>query len=479
MAFELKQSLKLSQQLIMTPQLQQAIKLLQLSRMELVDAINQEMEENPLLEEGTADDSPENEAAPEIEDIKAIDRTEEITGEGDGKEEFDWDNYLEDYGSMGVSYNREDVSAPSWDNVLTKKGSLTDHLTWQLNLSRFTDSEKEVGEQIIGNLDNNGYLTASVEEISEREDVDISLVEKVLEKIQEFDPPGIAARDIKECLLIQAHLLGVSDPLVETIIKEHLTDLETKNYNNIARKLKIQLSDVLKAVPVISNMNPKPGLLYNEERSQYVIPDVFVFKMEDDYRIVLNDDGLPRLRISNFYKEILGGISRKSKADNCKEYIKERLQSATWLIKSIQQRQRTIYRVTESIVKFQREFFDRGIDHLKPLVLRDVADDVEMHESTISRVTTNKYMHSPRGIFELKYFFNSGIRRTSGDLIASESVKETIKKIISKEDKKKPYSDSQLVDIVRGQGISIARRTVAKYREMMGILPSSKRKKYF
>ncbi|MBE9546200.1 MAG: RNA polymerase sigma-54 factor, partial [Proteobacteria bacterium] len=286
MAFELKQSLKLSQQLIMTPQLQQAIKLLQLSRMELVDAINQEMEENPLLEEGTADDSPENEAAPEIEDIKAIDRTEEITGEGDGKEEFDWDNYLEDYGSMGVSYNREDVSAPSWDNVLTKKGSLTDHLMWQLNLSRFTDSEKEVGEQIIGNLDNNGYLTASVEEISEREDVDISLVEKVLEKIQEFDPPGIAARDIKECLLIQAHLLGVSDPLVETIIKEHLTDLETKNYNNIARKLKIQLSDVLKAVPVISNMNPKPGLLYNEERSQYVIPDVFVFKMEDDYRIV-------------------------------------------------------------------------------------------------------------------------------------------------------------------------------------------------
>ena len=445
----------------------------------MVDMINQEMEENPLLEEGMADDSPESEATPEIEDIKGIDRTDELTGEGDGKEDFDWDNYLEDYSTTGVTYNREDVSTTSWDNMLTKKSTLTEHLIWQLNLSRLTDSEKRVGEQIIGNLDINGYLTASVEEISEQESLDVSFIKEVLEKIQEFDPPGIAARDIKECLLMQARFLGVSDLLVETIIKEHLNDLETRNYNSIAKKLKVQLSDVLKAVPVISNMNPKPGLLYNEERSQYVVPDVFVLKVEDNYRIVLNDDGLPRLKISNFYREILGGISGKSKADDCKEYIKERLQSATWLIKSIQQRQRTIYRVTESIVKFQREFFDRGIDHLKPLILRDVADDIEMHESTISRVTTNKYMHSPSGIFELKYFFNSSIKRTSGDPVASESVKEKIKKIISEEDQSKPYSDSKIVDILKTQGINIARRTVAKYREMIGILPSSKRKKYF
>ena len=479
MAFELRQTLKLTQQLIMTPQLQQAIKLLQLSRMELVDMVNQEMEENPLLEEGTADDQPESETAPEIDEIKAIDRTEEITGEGDGKEDFDWDSYLEDYGSMGATYTWEDVGTPSWDNVLTKKATLTDHLMWQLNLSRLSNSEKLVGEQIIGNLDINGYLTASLDEISEREAVDAGFVEKVIKKIQEFDPPGVAARDLKECLLIQAGFLGVSYPLVETIIKEYLQDLETKNYNNIAKKLKVQLSDVLEAVLVISNMNPKPGLLYNEERSQYIIPDVFVFKMDNDYRIVLNDDGLPRLKISNFYREILGGISGNSEAANCKTYIKEKLQSATWLIKSIQQRQRTIFRVTESIVKFQREFFDKGIDHLKPLILKDVADDIEMHESTISRVTTNKYMHSPRGIFELKYFFNSSINRTNGEPIASESVKERIKKIISEEDQTKPYSDSRIVDIMRIQGISIARRTVAKYREMMGILSSSKRKKYF
>jgi RNA polymerase sigma-54 factor len=479
MAFELKQSLKLTQQLIMTPQLQQAIKLLQLSRIELVDMVNQEMEENPLLEEGTADDSFDSEASPEIDDIKGIDRTEEITGEGDGKEDFDWESYLEDYGSTGGTYNWEDMGAPSWDNTLTMTASLTDHLMWQLNLSYLSDSEKRVGNQIIGNLDVNGYLTASLDGISEREAVDISFAEQVLKIIQGFDPPGIAARDLKECLLIQADLLDVSNPLIDVIIKEHLNDLETKNYANIAKKLKIHISDVLQAVPIISNMNPKPGLPYNEERAQYIIPDVFVFKMGDDYRIALNDDGLPRLRISNFYREILGGINEKSGANSCKTYVKEKMQSATWLIKSIQQRQKTIYGVTESIVKFQKEFFEKGIDYLKPLVLRDVADDIEMHESTISRVTSNKYMHSPRGIFELKYFFNSSINRISGDPVASESVKEKIKKVISEEDQTKPYSDSRIVKIMKSEGISIARRTVAKYREMMGILPSSKRRKYF
>ena len=478
MGFELKQTLKLTQQLIMTPQLQQAIKLLQLSRLELVDSINQEMEENPLLEEGTADDYPENEMSPEIEEVKAIAKTEELTGEGDGKTDFDWDSYLEDYGTTGAIYNREDVDTPSWDNMITKKATLTDHLMWQLNLSHLTDAEKMVGEQIIGNINNNGYLKASLKEISEQERVGISFVEGILKKIQEFDPPGIAARDLKECLLIQAGLLGISNPLVETIIKEYLKDLETRNYTNIAKKLKVQLSDVLKVVPIISNMNPKPGLVYNEERLQYITPDVFVFKEGNGYRIVLNNDGLPRLRISNLYREILGGTSGDSKADDCKEYIKGKLQSATWLIKSIHQRQRTIYKVTESIVKFQRKFFDEGIDYLEPLILRDIADDVEMHESTISRVTTSKYMHSPRGMFELKYFFNSRINRIGGSPIASESVKEKIKKIISEEDQSKPYNDRQLVDIMRVQGISLARRTVAKYRRLMGILPSPKRRKY-
>jgi RNA polymerase sigma-54 factor len=481
MTYELKQSLKLSQQLIMTPQLQQAIKLLQLSRIELVDMIQQEMEENPLLEERAAEEFGEEGApAPEVDDVKAVERTGEVTGEGDGKEDFDWDNYLEDYGPMRVTYDREEDEGPSWENMLSRKTTLTDHLMWQLGLSRLTEAERKVGEQIIGNLDSSGYLVATIDEIAEQEKTGTDVVEKVLAKIQEFDPPGIASRDLKECLMIQAKILGAQNSLVEIIVRDYLHDLETKNYNNIAKKLKVPLAEVLDAIFLISRMDPKPGLVYSDEGPQYIIPDVFVFKVSEEYKIILNDEGLPRLRISNFYREILGGTSESAnKAEECKKYIKERLQSATWLIKSIQQRQRTIYRVTESIVKFQREFFDKGINFLKPLVLRDVADDVEMHESTISRVTTNKYMHTPRGIYELKYFFNSSISKTSGDAIASKSVQEEIRKIIGGEDARKPLSDSEIVDILCGQGISIARRTVAKYREMMGILPSSKRKKYF
>ncbi|HYA13992.1 MAG TPA: RNA polymerase factor sigma-54 [Syntrophales bacterium] len=487
MAFELKQNLKLTQQLVMTPQLQQAIKLLQLSRLEMTELISQEMEENPLLEEVVSEEYPENEALPEgdiveiadREETKTIERTEEITGEGDGKEEFDWNSYLEDYGPTGVRYDRKDDEAPSWDNMLMVKPSLTDHLMWQLKLSRFTDTEMKVGEQIIGNLDSNGYLAASTEEIAVQEGVDEGFVEGVLKKIQEFDPPGIAARDIKECLLIQAKILGVLTPLIEMLIKEHLKDLETKNYTNISKKLKVPLAEILQAVVVISSMDPKPGSVYSEERVETITPDVYVFKAGDEYKIILNDDGLPKLRISNFYKEIMGDIGMYPDAENSKKYIRERMQSATWLIKSIQQRQRTIYKVTESIVKLQRDFFDKGINYLRPLVLRDIADDVEMHESTISRVVTNKYMHTPRGIYELKYFFSSRIQKTSGDAVASKSVKEEIKKIVSAEDPKKPYSDSDIVDLLKRSGISIARRTVAKYREMMGVLPSSRRKKYF
>ena len=488
MAFELRQNLKLSQQLIMTPQLQQAIKLLQLSRLELVDMVNQEIEENPLLEEVTSDEDPEEEkkiepaenAESDREEAKIVERTEELTGEGDGREEFDWDNYLEDYGPMGVTYDRKDGTAPSWDNLLVVKSSLTDHLIWQLRLSKFTAEEQRIGEQIIGNLDQNGYLMASTEEIAAQEKADPAFVEEVLKKIQEFDPIGIAARNLQECLLIQSKLTGDDRPLVEKIILDYMKDLEIKNYAHIARKLKVKLGDVLKAVALIIDMDPKPGSIYNEERVQAIVPDVYVFKAGDDYKIVLNDDGMPRLRISNFYREIMSNMGAGTTADNGKKYVKERVQSATWLIKSIQQRQKTIFRVAESIVHHQKEFFDRGIGFLKPLILRDIAVDVEMHESTISRVVTNKYMHTPRGIFEMKYFFGSSIHRSGGEDVASKSVQEDIRKIIGEEDPHKPFSDQDIVERLQvSSGIAIARRTVAKYREMMGILPSSRRKRYF
>ncbi|HOW56706.1 MAG TPA: RNA polymerase factor sigma-54 [Smithellaceae bacterium] len=492
MAFELKQNLRLSQQLIMTPQLQQAIKLLQLSRLELVDTINQEMEENPLLEETLPEEGTEEEIHSEVaedvqsiekEDNKAVERTEELTGEGDGREEFDWSSYLEDYGPVGVSYEHKDGDAPAWDNMLSESQSLTNHLMWQMKLSPFTEDEIRIGSQIIGNLDQNGYLCATIEEIAGLEDVAPDFVEAVLQRIQEFDPAGIAARNLQECLLIQARLLGVKNSIIEAIIRDYLKDLELKNYVHIARKMKVPLRDVEIAILLISNMDPKPGSRFFEDKVQSIIPDVYVVKTGDEYKVILNDDGLPRLRISNFYREVMAGLcGHEGKSDaeeNGKKYIREKVQSATWLIKSIQQRQKTIYKVAESIVKFQKEFFDKGIDFLKPLVLRDVADDVEMHESTISRVVTSKYMHTPRGIYEMKYFFGSSIARTSGDNIASKSVKEEIKKIVALEDPKKPYSDCEIVDLLKTKGIDIARRTIAKYREMMGILPSSKRKKYF
>jgi RNA polymerase sigma-54 factor len=491
MAFELKQNLKLSQQLIMTPQLQQAIKLLQLSRLELVDTINQEMEENPLLEETSPDEGNEEEVHSEVEDdvqsieredSKAVERTEELTGEGDGRKEFDWDNYLEDSARAGVSYERRDAEAPVWDNLITESESLTEHLMWQMKLSPFSAEEMRIGGQIVGNLDQNGYLCATITEIAALEKVTEEFVESVLGRVQEFDPAGVGARNLQECLLIQARMLGVKNDIVEVIIKDHLKDLELKNYVHIARKLKVPLREVEIAVLLISNMDPRPGSMYSEEKVQSIIPDVYVVKSGDEYKIILNDDGLPRLRISNFYKEVMSGLKDHgdhTAEESGKKYIRDKVQSATWLIKSIQQRQKTIYRVAGSIVKFQRDFFDRGINFLKPLVLRDVADDVEMHESTISRVVTNKYMHTPRGIFEMKYFFGSSIQRTSGENMASKSVKEEIKQLISKEDPKKPYSDCEIVDLLKGKGIEIARRTVAKYREMMGVLPSSKRKKYF
>jgi RNA polymerase sigma-54 factor len=487
MAFELKQNLKLTQQLIMTPQLQQAIKLLQLSRLELVDTINQEMEENPLLEEVAPDDEQEisvNQDTEEItvtdrEEIRVNERTEELTGEGDGREEFDWGGYLEDYGPMGVTYDRPDGDATSWDNMLAKLPSLTDHLMWQLKLSRFTEREMHLGEQIIGNLDQNGYLVATIDEIAEQNNAEKTEVEAALGKIQDFDPPGIAARDLKECLLIQARLLGVLSPLMEAIIQCHMKDLELKNYNHIARKMRVPLPEVLHVVQLVGQMDPKPGRIYSEEKTQPIVPDVYVFKSGDEYKIVLNDDGLPRLRISNFYREIMGNNSGKANDETGKKYIREKVQSATWLIKSIQQRQKTIHKVADSIVRQQKDFFDGGMNYLKPLVLRNIADDVEMHESTISRVVTNKYMQTPRGIFELKFFFSSGIHKIGGDTIASKSVKENIRKIVSEEDARKPLSDIEIVEILDRADITIARRTVAKYREMMGILPSSRRKKFF
>jgi len=501
MAMEIKQHLKLSQQLVMTPQLQQAIKLLQLSRIELADVVRNELLENPVLEDTVEvaaeqqrpdghDSSSAGVSEVEVERIgeteipvKGVDEKADTTAEvkadnrsGEAVADFDWETYLETQSNAPPmpSYRSASEDLPSLEATLTRGTSLFNHLEWQLKLSRdFTPEQEAVALLIIGNLTPDGYLDMPLEEIAEEAGMSLEETEAVLKRVQEFDPPGVAARDLAECLLIQARFLGADDDIVVAIITRHLANLEKKNYALIARDLNQPLDEVYEAAKVVMGLNPKPVCAYTEEEPTYITPDVYIQKVGDKYFVVANDDGLPKLKISDFYRTAL------SKGPQAREYIQERLRSAQWLIRSIQQRQRTIVRVTESILRFQREFFEKGPAYLRPLILRDVAEDIGMHESTVSRVTTNKYVHTPQGIFELKYFFNSGIARSDGDDLASEAVKLKIKQLIESEDPKCPLSDQRIVELLAAQNIEIARRTVAKYREQLKILSSSKRRRVF
>jgi RNA polymerase sigma-54 factor len=483
MAMEMRQQMKLTQQLVMTPQLQQAIKLLQLSRLELQDVIQQELEENPVLDETLETEEPKEPDTLELSEQETMplpegENFQELKVDEEHIREMDWDTFLEGYNySSGEHYNEDDDDRPSFENMLTKKGTLSDHLIWQLNMGKFTPDETRTGTEIIGNIDEDGYFRASLEDVSRVCSVDEMFVEGVLTKIQDFDPMGVGARDLRECLLIQVRQLEMGGTVVEAIIRDHLRDLEIRNYRQICRSLGIEIKDVLLASRIISGMDPKPGRIFQLDEIQYISADIFVYKVGDDYVVTLNEDGLPTLRINPLY--LSEGKLGPLLDQKTESYINDKTRSALWLIKSIQQRQRTIYKTARSIVKFQREFFDKGIEYLKPLVLRDVAEDIGMHESTISRVTSNKYMQTPQGLFELKYFFNSGISTGGGDFIASESVKNRIRELVEAEDLRKPYSDQRIAEILAKDSINIARRTVTKYREMLRIGSSSERKRLF
>ncbi len=489
---ELKQYLKLSQQLVMTPQLQQAIKLLQLSRMELSELVHEQLTDNPVLEEGAEEPPERPQPVPNQADGSSAPQGEGRAGEvPEGSTtspvprdstDVNWEAFVENYNSFsyaqvaggGVRLSNEDM--PSVEATLSRRSTLFDHLFWQLSLSRFDNAERELATQIIGNLNDDGYLEdVDLAELGAREGLSPEASESVLQRIQEFDPVGVASRDLRECLLIQARTFHPDNATVRDIIDRHLGNLESRNVAAILRDLKITEEAIGRAVRLISLMEPKPGRSLSSEEPQYITPDIYVFKVGDDFVTMLNEDGLPKLRISPVYRHVLAS----HKGGREKEYVQEKFRSAVWLIRSIHQRQSTIRKVTESIVRFQREFLERGIQHLRPLVLRDVAEDIGMHESTVSRVTTNKYVHTPQGIFELKYFFNSRIQATAGEDVASESVKQRIRQIVSGEPPRKPFSDQKIVELLEAQGIQIARRTVAKYREMQGILPSSRRKRMF
>ncbi len=476
---KLSQSLNLQQTLRMTPQLQQAIKLLQLSRMELETAVRKELEENPILEEVMElkedDIKAVKDAAGEVE------KTQEPTHDDLRREDdFNWDNYYE--------ANSKPLQQPSqmgseeimnFENAITTQQTLYDYLMWQLKLAGFNDEEEKIATILVNYVDEDGYIKTPFEQIAEDEKVTVEELTEILPFIQEFDPPGVGARDLKECLLIQARHLEEDTNDFVYLIQNHVKDLEKKHYDTIAKSMNLSVEDVHDMCKIIYTMEPKPGRSYAVHDTHYVTPDVYIYKVGDDYLVSLNEDGLPRLRVSNLYKNVMKGSASTSKDPKAQDYIQDKLRSAIWLIKSIHQRNRTIYKVTESIVKHQREFFDKGPAFLKPMILRDIANDIGMHESTVSRVTTSKYVHTPQGIFELKYFFNSGISSTEGDSLASEAVKLRIKDLVTKEDPKRPFSDQQIVDMLKKEGLLIARRTVAKYRDMLRILPSSRRKKMF
>lgn len=487
MAIKLNQSQIQTQQLRMTPQLQQAIKLLTLTHLEMTNVIAKEMVENPLLEEMGAEASL-SEGMGEVDSKldKLENQTQEATSDSfdgpdlvSGKEDFDWNSYIENSNPNSSSApnmaKRDTEDTPNYENMVSKGMNLAEHLEWQLRMESLAEEEWAVAHSIIHNINDEGYLDIDFDEIISETGHDRDDAFEVLRMVQKLDPVGCAARDLKECLLIQADALPKHFPLVEKIIENHLEDLQRRDYTGIAKDLGVDKESIKDAEIIILGLNPKPGRLISPEETQYVVPDVYVYVVGGELVVHCNDDGVPNLKISSLYKNML---SAGNDNDEAKEYVQDKLRAAMWLIKSIQNRQKTIVRVANAIVKYQPEFFKKGAEYLRPMILKDIANEIGVHESTVSRVTTNKYMHTPLGIFELKYFFNSGVGGGVGGVdIASESLKLKVKQLIDNENKKKPLSDAKIVQFLEKEGIQVARRTVAKYREMMNIASSSKRKR--
>lgn len=480
MAIKMSQGLKQSQSLMITPQLQQAIKLLTLTHLEMTTLISQEMVENPMLEE--IDFEAEDTSSREEMDAKEA-SAEDFSGpeliEG-AKDSFDWEQYSESFNSTSSSSPNMKESGspddlPSYENMVSKSQSLQEHLEWQLRMESLTTEELNYALELIGNIDDDGYLEVPVEEIIARTTLEKDQAIGILGLVQHLDPVGCGAQNLEECLGIQARLLPERSPLVELIIERNMRDLEKKDYAKIAKDFGVAKEKIKDAELIIMGLNPKPGRLVSAEETQYVVPDIFIAEVGGEFVVQVNDEGVPRLRISNLYKSLIKNQQSDAEA---KEFVQDKLRSAMWLIKSIENRQKTIYKVANSIVRTQQEFFKKGPAFLKPMILKDIANEIGMHESTVSRVTTNKFMHTPIGTFELKYFFNAGIGGKNGGIdIAGESLKLKIKEMINHEDPKRPLSDQKISELLSTKDIVVARRTVAKYREMMGIAPSSKRKK--
>lgn len=480
MSTKMSMNLKQSQSLVMTPQLQQAIKLLTLTHLEMTTEIAKEMVENPMLEESGGESTREelqtreqNTKEKTSDDFNGPDVVD------NSKENFDWDKYVDTYNSTSSTpYTGEGVSkedAPNYENMVSKGKSLADHLEWQLRMEELSDIEWKISRAIIHNINDEGYLVESFDELIAQVDIDRDHALEVLSMIQHLDPIGCGARDLRECLLIQTNALPDSHPLVELLIKNHLDSLIKKDYKKISKETGVEIQRLKDAEMILHSFHPKPGRLVSPEDVQYVVPDIYIENIGGELKVKLNDDGVPRLKISKLYQDLIKkGAAGDTEAS---EYVQDKLRSALWLIKSIENRQKTIEKVAIAILKYQPEFFKKGATHLKPMILKDIANEIGVHESTVSRVTNNKYVHTPLGTFELKYFFNAGIGGKNGGIdIAGESLKLKIKELIDNEDRKRPLSDQKIADILSKSDIKVARRTVAKYRESLSILSSSKRK---
>jgi RNA polymerase sigma-54 factor len=468
-ALETKLLLKTTQKLVMTATLQQAIKLLPLSRLELIQKVHQEILENPFLEEVATQEMSDTDLANAELPQDTSQESEEF--------EVDWEAYLQDFSSSPDYVPTISKEVPSLEATLKSETSLAEHLLWQLSLTVHDEFAKQIGIYLIGNIDDDGYLQCQTEEVARGFGIEEKQICAVLEIIQSFDPPGVGAYDLQESLLIQLHHLEMDDSLAWKIVQHYLSQLDERYFQKIAKSFGVTINEVIAAIGLIRTLDPKPGSRFNSPRVEYIVPDVVIIKVDDDYQVVLNEDGMPSLRINALYQNVLR--QNDGMQSDTREYLEEKFRSAIWLMKSVEQRRQTLLRVTKSLCKFQRDFLDRGLAYLKPLVLKDVADDIGMHESTVSRVTTNKYVYTPQGVFELKFFFHSGLESFDGDAMSSVSVKDIIRKAVAAEDARKPLTDQQIMMILEAKGVKIARRTIAKYRHELHIAPASRRKRLF
>ena len=472
MAAQIKQSTQLSQSLRITPQLQQAIKMLQLSRMELEVELRKEMEENPLLEENLQVGEEDVKAHAEAEQEAQVDMQDPRS-----QDEFDWEKYLDSSESSTRTFSDIETGEPmNYENLVSMGQTLQEYLIWQIQMNHVDKEERKPLELLVDYINDDGYLGDSVDSIAEKAGISEASLLKALEFIHDMDPPGIGARNLEECLILQARHLQEDTEDMIYLIKNHLKDLEKNDYGKISKSMNMQIEEVAELCKVITSMNPRPGSMYHVPDTQYVLPDIYIRKVGDDYMVVMNENGLPKLRISGLYRKI---IRQKQVKGEARDYMRDKLRSALWLIKSLHQRQRTIYKVAESIVRHQRLFLDKGEEYIKPMILKDVASDIGMHESTVSRVTNGKYADTPQGLFELKHFFNTGLSTQDGDSLSSSSVKLKVASLIQNEDPKSPLSDNALFQLLNKEGVNVARRTVTKYRQMLKIPSSSKRKKRF